>query len=403
MKRRDLIKMAALAPFIHSNTLQAKVKDTIRVKLKKNIVLVNLDLGLYAPHFRDGGSSCKYITEIFSEFKDQMTYFDGISEPGMGGGHECQPASFTALKYEDREHHPDRVMMSLDQRLAEGSIQESRHKFIYHRVNNGSSMSWNKFEQPLPAVQGANALYEQLFARTDSKTDKARIERERDILAALARNFRRYWTGTVQEQDMKASLEHQIAILSEREKWLKVKKPYMKKTFGENDEKNPLPSCSNNYELVYQALEKQQTKIAFMQFGGSGLQRGMNGIDLGHHGNTHHAGYAERIRALELIDGKVLGELKRFLHRLKEGNLYDDTIVLFHCGMGDAGAHDPRRTASFLFGGGFQHKESVACLRAKNDHIYSTCNLFSSVLKQSGFNDIAFNSSKTVIPELFKA
>lgn len=402
MKRRDFLKLSTLGAAAPMNLFAAKKEDVFRVKLKKNIVLVNLELGLYAPNFRDNGADCKYMTEIFSEFKNQMTYLDGISEPGMGGGHECQPASFTALRYDYRELYTTSKMMSLDQRLADGSIQETRHKFLYHQVNRGNSMSWNRFEQPISAIAGANELYEQLFARTDKDMAKARIRRERDILAALSRNIRRQWTGTPQETDMKNSLDYQVDLLDEREKWLKVKKPYLKKAFGEKEESNPLPSCANNFDLVYEALEKQQTKVAMIQFGGGGLQRGMPGIELGHHGNTHHAGYPERIYALEAIDSAVLTNLRKFLRKLQAGNMYDDTIVLFHCGMGNAAAHDPRRTASFLFGGGFTHQKSIKCLGGKKEHIYSTCNLFSSVLKQSGFKDYSFNSSKEAIPELFK-
>ena len=117
MKRRDFLKMGALGVAMPMSLSAAKKQDDIRVKLKKNVVLVNLDLGLYSPHFRDNGADCKYMTEIFSEFQGQMTYFDGISEPGMGGGHDCQAASFTALKYADREFYPDKFMTSLDQRF----------------------------------------------------------------------------------------------------------------------------------------------------------------------------------------------------------------------------------------------------------------------------------------------
>ena len=145
--RRSFIAATAAGAMLQANTLSAATKRIEpRVNLKKNVVLVSLDLGLYAPNFQDNGSSSKYMTEIFSEFKGQMTYFDGISEKNMTGSHECQPATFTTIPYEDREHYPDKKMTSLDQVLADGSVQETRHKFLYHRINGGSSMSWNKFE-----------------------------------------------------------------------------------------------------------------------------------------------------------------------------------------------------------------------------------------------------------------
>ena len=128
-------------------------------------------------------------------------------------------------------HFPNKKMISLDQVLADGSIQETRHKYLYNRINPGSNMSWNKFEQPILPIEGANELYETLFARTDTKLEKAHIRRERDILSTLTRNLRRYWRGNIQEEDMRASLDYQLAVLDEREKWLKVTKPYLKKAF----------------------------------------------------------------------------------------------------------------------------------------------------------------------------
>lgn len=76
---------------------------------------------------------------------------------------------------------------------------------------------------------------------SDNKLEKARIRRERDILTTLARNLRRYWRGNIKEEDMRVSLDYQLAVLDERENWLKVTKPYLKKAFGENEQKQLVP------------------------------------------------------------------------------------------------------------------------------------------------------------------
>jgi hypothetical protein len=403
-RRSFLASLAASSILSSTEAFAAKKKVEPRVNLKKNVVFINLDLGLYGPNFRDGGASSKYMTEHFSEFKGQMTYFDGVSEPGMGGGHECQRASFTALKYEHREHYPEKLMMSIDQVLADGSIQETRHKSIYHTINHGANkMSWNRFEQPVISIDGANELYDTLFSRSDTRLDKARIRRERDILSTLARNLRRFWKGSPQEETMKNSLDYHLAVLDEREKWLKVSKPYLKKSFGEKDQDKPIPSSLNNFNLIYDALEKKQTKIALLQFGANRLQNGLNGVELGHHGNTHHGNYPERIRGLETIDAGVLNNVTNFLHKLKEGGLYDETIVLFYCGMSNACHHDNKRAPAFLFGGGFEHKESIQCLDDSKKHIYRTSNMFNTVLKQSGFSSPKFQNDPTIVKELFRA
>ena len=402
MHRRDLLKYSALSA-ICPTLLNAKSNEA-RIKLKKNVVLVELDLGLFEDNYRNGGAKSKYISTIFKGFKDDMTYFEGISEPGMGGGgHEHQAATFTGMKYEDRHIYPGRTMTSLDQHLAEGSIQTTRHKLLYHQVTRGDHMSWNKFSQPMPASLGSNQLYRQLFEKADLQAAKASIKRERDILSSLARNSRRRWKGTPQELDLKASIEYKLDVLTEQEKWLKVKQPYMKKAFNQDNEKAPLKNCATNFRLIYEALEKDQSKVALIQFGGNRITHGLQGVNSGHHSLSHHGYTSERTSELEIIDTTVLRGLKKFMVDLKDGGLFDDTIVLFHCGMADANTHSNKSAPAFLFGGGFKHKTSIQCLDNNKKVIHSTSNLFSSILKQSGFSNVSFNSSKTVIPQLFRA
>ena len=70
--------------------------------------------------------------------------------------------------------------------------------------------------------------------------------------------------------------------------------------------------------------------------------------------------------------------------------------------MANAAHHSNKKAPAFLFGGGFNHKESIACLDGK-EHIYGTANLFSSILKQAGMKNCTFQTQDKLIGELFKA
>ncbi|WDE96925.1 DUF1552 domain-containing protein [Lentisphaera profundi] len=156
--RRNLLKLSAMGLALPSKILAASKPINPRVKLKKNVVLVCLDLGLYAGNHREGGAKCKYMMEYFSEFKDEMTFLQGISEPGLVGGHEVQPATFTGMRYDHKSHYPERQFISLDQRLASDSIQDTRHKLLYHQVSRGNFVSWNQFAQPMPPTRGGMGI-----------------------------------------------------------------------------------------------------------------------------------------------------------------------------------------------------------------------------------------------------
>ena len=400
MDRRTFLQLSALGLTLPTQLFAAMDAKKSLVKLKKNLVLVGMDLGLYEKFFREGGVNSHYMEKYFYDFKGKRTYFNGIYEPDMGGGHECHAATFTALKFEDRARYPQRPFISLDQRVAEGCIQETRNKLIYHQVAGGDPMSWNKFAQPMPAIKGLDNLHSQIFERQDEAKARASIRRERDILIQLNKNLKRRWKGTPEQVNLRASVAYQIESLEEKEKWLKLKKPYLKKAFDSGAQNTPLPSCHHNFRLIYDALEKKQTKIAMIQFGGGSIVRGL-GVERGHHGNSHHGNYPERIAALNKIDGGVLGGLKGFLELLEQGGLMDDTIVLFHCAMADASRHNNKNAPAFLFGGGFKHQEQLDCQDSNQKVLHSTSSLFSSVLKQCGFSDHSFSGNQKVIGELF--
>ena len=399
MDRRTFLQLSAMG-LISSGELMAVPMPSL-VKQQKNLVLVSVDLGLYEKFHREGGVNCHYMNKFFYDFKGSRTYFKGMHQPEMTGGHPCQPATFTCMKFEDRQRYPHRPFISLDQRLAQATLQETRHRLIYHQAFKGGNFSWNRFAQPMPAIKGANALYNQLFEKIDEARDRALLRRERTVLMALGKNLKRRWRGIPEEITLRDSINYQLEDIEEKEKWLKVKKPYLKKTFDPNIEETPLVSCKHNFKLIYDALEKQQSKIAMIQFGGGRLTHGVKGVNHGYHTLSHHGYYKERTHELSLLDNEVLGGLQGFLQLLQDGGLYDDTIVLFTCAMADANSHDNKRAPFFLFGGGFNHQEEIDCQDSAGKVHYPTMSLYSSLLKQCGLKDIQFSGNREIIKELF--
>jgi hypothetical protein len=199
---------------------------------------------------------------------------------------------------------------------------------------------------------------------------------------------------------MLASIDYKIDDLDERVKWLKVRKPKINPRFNINEiEKAPLLHAEENFNTIFNALDKEQTKIALVQFGG-GLIKGVPGINHGYHTLSHHANYSERIEELQTIDGYILKSFQGFLNKLKESKLLDDTIVLFKCGMADANRHSGKHVPAFLFGGGFKHKDFIDCSDDAGNVTIPTTHLYSTILKQVGFNDVTFSGNKEIIQDI---
>ncbi|MCM8537033.1 MAG: DUF1552 domain-containing protein [Lentisphaeraceae bacterium] len=372
------------------------------VKLKKNLVLVTVDHGLFEGYYREGKESSQYMNRFFKNFKKKMTYFDGMYQPGVNKGHYSEHATFTALNFQDRAQYSSRQFISLDQYVAEHSVQETRHKSLYHQVSGGRNMSWNAQAQAAPAYIGASSLHENLFGNVDLTLQKKEISKQRVILKELMVNIKRRWRGTPQEKNLYASIKYQMDALETREKWLKVKRPRKSAKFDAGIERSPLLNAHHNFNTIFEALKEKQTKIAMVQFGGGRMPSGLPGISHGYHTLTHHSYYSERVDELSTIDEYVLKNLATFLEQLETEKMLDDTIVLFTCAMADANKHSCKNIPAFLFGGDFKHKPRVECSDSSGELKKPTTMLFSSILKQLGFRDPSFSGNDQVISELFK-
>ncbi|MCM8536619.1 MAG: DUF1552 domain-containing protein [Lentisphaeraceae bacterium] len=396
INRRNLIK-SGIAALSAGLPLQSNAEtNQYKFKLKKNIVLVTVDLGLYGKNFQEGAENCHYFQKCFSHLKEDVTYFNGMSEPILGGGHRMQHASLTCMTYQQRERYPDRPFVSLDQLIAETSVQESRHKSIYHKINSGGSVSFNTKAQPTPYFDGHDKLHEDLFGVTDMGLVKRNLRKKQYILKELFINVRRRWKGTPVEQRLVDSLKSEIEGIDTQLKWLKVRKPRMNFRTDKKIEEAPGKHLNYNFNTLFHALEKEQTKIAVVHIGDVAKKLGLGG----HHHLTHHGNLQQRISGLETVDTCILNALANFVEKLKTAEMLDDTIVLFTCAMADASAHSSRSVPAFLFGGGFKHKKSIDCQDGR-EIVKPTSHLFSSILKQAGSPSQSFSGNNSIIEELF--
>ena len=394
--------MASGASLLAANSVNA-ASTMAPVKLKKNLVLVTVDLGLFADYYKEGKADNYYFNRYFKDFKDKVTYFSGMEQPGVNNGHYSEHATFTGLDYQDRALYPNRLFVSLDQYAAEHSIQETRHKYIYHKVDRGRNMSWNLQGQAAPAYSGIDSLHNGIFGTIDQSKVKAEISKQKLILKELKSNIMRRFRGTPQEKNLVESIKYQQKELDTREKWLKVRRPRKAAKHPKDAERSPLLNAEHNFDVIFEALKEEQTKIATVQFGGGRLISGLPGISHGYHTLSHHSNYSERTSELSSIDGYVLKNLALFLEKLETSKLLDDTIVLFSCALADANKHSTKDIPAFLFGGDFKHKSCIECKDNNGELQKPTVQLFSSILKQMGFHNPEFSGNSQIIEELFRA
>ncbi|HIF34816.1 MAG: DUF1552 domain-containing protein [Pirellulaceae bacterium] len=100
------------------------------------------------------------------------------------------------------------------------------------------------------------------------------------------------------------------------------------------------------YDLMVLAFRTDTTRIASFMLGNAGSNRAyrMVGVDGGHHELSHHRDDEEKVEQLQKVDGFLIKQFGYFLDQLKaipegNGNLLDQSIVLYGSGLSDANRH----------------------------------------------------------------
>jgi hypothetical protein len=101
------------------------------------------------------------------------------------------------------------------------------------------------------------------------------------------------------------------------------------------------------FDLMALAFQSDQTRIATMMLANDGSNRAYNqiGVREGHHDLSHHGRNKEKLEKIGKINQFHMQQFAYFLKRLKtvkegEGNLLDNSMILYGSGIGDGDRHN---------------------------------------------------------------
>ena len=86
------------------------------------------------------------------------------------------------------------------------------------------------------------------------------------------------------------------------------------------------------------------------------------------------------------------GNYVEALSKLKEAQIFDNTLIVFGSGMSDGSIHSNRNLPVLLAGGGLKHKGHVVCPAEQHERV-PLSNLWLSVLHWFGFEADRFGRS----------
>ena len=144
------------------------------------------------------------------------------------------------------------------------------------------------------------------------------------------------------------------------------------------------------YDLLALALQTNSTRVATFeipqQFNTSELNVGS------YHGLSHHGKGEGRLKQLVVVEEYLITQFGRFLDRLKEAQVFDDTLVVFGSGMGDGSRHSNKNLPVILAGGGLKHQGHLVCPAETHKRV-PLSNLWLSALQWFGVERERFGKS----------
>ena len=172
--------------------------------------------------------------------------------------------------------------------------------------------------------------------------------------------------------------------------WLDRPKPKSPIAEVQDEERQHVDEVALFYDLMALALQTDSTRIATLE---TGMGFRTSELDLGsYHGISHHGKAPGRIDQLRIIESFLSTKLGNFIARLKEAQIFDNTLIVFGSGMSDASSHSNRNLPVLLAGGDLEHRGHLVC-PSDQDQRVPLSNLWLSVLQWFGSEADRFGRS----------
>ncbi|MDG2222552.1 MAG: DUF1552 domain-containing protein [Rubripirellula sp.] len=409
--RRTLLKSSGVAvalPWLEAMKTTAHAAQPNGDGVPRRMVLINLNLGLYAPALfpQQAGTAfepSEYL-EHLDQFRDQYTVIAGLSHPGVVGGHAAEARIFNGTPSSQK------MGVSLDQYAAKFLGGFTRFDTLPLGMGN-ANLTWSVDGSPVPAESRMSMVFQRLFADESISSKQAArkaIERSGSILDLINAQAKRLTprisnADQVKMDEFFTSVREAERRLAKSESWLDTPKPKV-------DIAAPVDPASrsefnlrmqNLFDITYLAFKTDATRIiTFNIFEQNSVT--VDGVNNGYHNLSHHGKDPGNISQLKRIETEIFEQLRHFLDRLKQtqeqnATLLDRTTVLLTSNLGNASSHSNRNLPVLLAGGDFKHGQHLVFDPPDTTPL---CNLFVSMLQQLNIETDTFGTSTGTLANL---
>ena len=369
-------------------------------KTPRRLVCVGNHLGFYPGNFFPQTAGKDYVAtstlKPLEAHRDDLTVFSNLDHE-LNGGHRAVQGFLTSIKKEESSGFPEKNI-SLDQAAAEQVGSATRFPTINTGIVNGTDMCWTRAGVHVPPVNNPAKLFRGLFVNSPQDVravERTRLQHRGSVLDAL-RDSAGALNRTLNSAD-RSKLDQYLTSVRDVERrlqmskeWLDRPKPKSPIAEVQDEERQHIDEVALFYDLMALALQTDSTRIATLETG-MGFRTSELDLD-GYHGISHHGKAPGRIDQLRIIESFLSTKLGNFITRLKEAQIFDNTLIVFGSGMSDASSHSNRNLPVLLAGGGLEHRGHLVCPSDQHQRV-PLANLWLSVLQWFGSEASRFGRS----------
>jgi hypothetical protein len=262
------------------------------------------------------------------------------------------------------------------------------------------SISWSSSTRPLPMVRDPRAVFDQLFGVGGTAAERtARRRTDRSILDWLTREIARLRSDL--EPTDRVRLDEYLEDIREVERRIQKIEEY--NSSGEPRElpMAPIGVPDSDFEEHVQIMFDLQvlafasglTRVSSFKLSRDIIKRVYfgSGVKTGFHDASHHGEEEDKIIDFGKINTYHVSRIPYFLEKLKktsdgDGNLLDQTVVIYGSPMANPNGHNHRRCPRFLAGhAGGQRKGNR---QVKAPEGTPMTNVFLTLLHRMGVDNI---------------
>lgn len=247
--------------------------------------------------------------------------------------------------------------VATEERGGEGSCDRN------YGCSYGKTISFRDPTTPLPMEHNPRKLFQQLFGAGDTADERARLARESrsilDLVSREAGDLRK----TLGARD-RAALDDYLATVREIERRIQQLENRDMTGVELPDAPSGIPSKFDEhmrlmFDLIALAFQANLTRVVSFMMAAevSNQPYSFMGVPDAFHPLSHHANNPNKLATLARVQAWNTGEFARFVAKLQslpdgEGNMLDNSILMFGSNMSDSNAHNHFPLPMALVGGG---------------------------------------------------